>query len=160
MEESLLSLEYPLVEGDLCRDDVLALMEAYSGKNGECTAILQYAYQNYIFDGKYETVAKTLEKISVQEMKHHSLLAKAIIKGGGDPIIAGRFSFFSGAYVSYIKGLKNALKTDIAGEKTAIEIYEKIIEKTHNESLKNLLSRIVMDEEVHIRILQGLLDEC
>ena len=48
------------------------------------------------------------------------------------------------------------LKYNIEGEKDAIREYKNLIELTDQKCIKNLLRRIIKDEENHIKIFNSL----
>lgn len=141
------------------RGDVLALTDDYAGRESETTAIMQYAYQSYILKEKYPDVARVLEQIAVVEMSHHEMLAEAIIQSGGDPIIAGRHCFWSGSSVNYAGNVCEILEADLAGELGAIATYKRTISALTNKSVIALIERIILDEEVHVKIFRKLIEE-
>lgn len=153
-------LPYPdLKIYSVSRGDVLALTDDYAGRDSETTAIMQYAYQSYILKEKYPDLALVLEKIAVVEMKHHELLAEAIVQNGGDPLIAGRHCFWSGSAVNYSQKVCDVLKADLAGELGAIENYRRTVASLSNKSIIALIERIILDEEIHVRIFEKLIEE-
>ena len=89
---------------------------------------------------------------------HHELLGKAIVACGGTPYLGTTREFWTGRCVNYTKDLKTFLADDILTEKTAIEGYRKTIVCLQNDSLKRLISRIIEDEQVHIKLLENLLE--
>lgn len=139
--------------------DVFALMPDYGGRESETTAIMQYSYQHYILKEHYPEVAYNLENIAISEMRHHELLANAIVQSGGDPIIAGNHCFWSGSSVNYVCDVCDILKANIAAEKGAIVNYKRTITKLCNKSIIALIRRIIEDEELHIRLFTQMLDE-
>lgn len=149
-------LPYPSVNGKINERTFSLLMESYGGRASETTAILQYAYQHYLMDNYNEELSKILEGFSIVEMSHHQMLANAILTFGGNPVIGGNSGYFSGNYVNYVKDARSIIYVDIEGEKQAIEDYQRIVEFSDNQSLSSLISRIIIDEELHIKILQNL----
>lgn len=141
------------------RADVLALTDDYAGRESETTAIMQYAYQSYILKEKFPDLAKILEEIAVVEMSHHEMLAEAIVQSGGDPIIAGRHCFWSGSTVNYSGKVCEILKADLEGELGAIRNYKRTIAALENKSVIELIERIILDEELHVRIFEKLIEE-
>lgn len=152
-----IDLPYPELEGPFCKNDIICILEDYSGRSGELTAILQYIYQQYISHMFDEKLAKTLLGIAIVEMEHHELLGEAIAKMGGDPIMGGKTCFWSGSNVNYTKNPITFLRNNIQAEKQAIANYRRSILCVQNQSLKDLLARIIMDEELHIKIFEDLL---
>lgn len=141
------------------RGDVLALTDDYAGRESETTAIMQYSYQSYILKEKYPDIAKILEEIAIVEMTHHEMLAEAIVQSGGDPVIAGRHCFWSGSAVNYTQELCSVLKADLMGELGAIAAYKRTIAALTNKSIIALIERIILDEEIHVRIFRKLIEE-
>lgn len=153
-------LPYPeLAVYSVSRGDVIALTDDYAGRESETTAIMQYSYQSYILKEKYPDVAKVLEEIAIVEMTHHEMLAEAIIESGGDPVIAGRHCFWSGSTVNYAEDLYTILKADLQGELTAIANYKRTIAALSNKSIAALIERIILDEELHVKIFKKLIEE-
>lgn len=150
--------EYPITEGRCDIYDALCMMGDYAGRAGETTAVMQYMYQRYITAGVDDEISESLSGIAMVEMTHHELLGKAIVACGGTPYLGTTREFWTGRCVNYTKDLKTLLADDILAEKTAIEGYRKTIVCLQNDSLKRLISRIIEDEQVHIKILENLLE--
>lgn len=134
------------------------LMNDYGGRDSETTAIMQYIYQAYMLHESEPEVAKKLEEIAVVEMHHHESLGETIAQLGGFPVIGGKNSFWNGSYVNYINDPIKMLEIDIHGEDLAIANYEKTILVLQNDSIKQLIERIIADEEQHIIVLKAMLD--
>lgn len=151
-KEYAINLPYPKLTGTLYPQDVRCIVDDYSGRAGELTAITQYIYQQYISHSFDEELAKELLRIAIVEMHHHELLGEAIAQMGGDPIMGGSTCFWSGSNVNYTKNPVTFLRNNIQAEYQAIANYRRSIACVRNESLKELLARIIMDEELHIEI--------
>lgn len=152
-----LDTPYPQVRGTCSARDMKIMMDLYSGRGGELTAITQYLYQRYIIGDIDENMAKTLFGISKTEMKHHSLLGDAIVKVGGDPIMGGSTCFWSGSNLNYTKNPICFLQNNISAEQQAICSYRRAAACINNASLSELFLRIIQDEELHIEIFNELL---
>ena len=159
MEQFKLSLPYPEVIGKINDKTMAMLMQAYGGRGSELTAIMQYTFQFLTLSNKptYKSIENGLMGISITEMEHSELLGKAIVTFGGKPLASGAYSFWSGSYVNYTEDIKTFLNNNILAEQSAIKGYEEIISFTENESLKKLLSRIIMDEQLHISIFEDMI---
>lgn len=138
--------------------EVRLLMPAFGGKDSETTAIMTYIYQSYILAPDDETLSYVIKKISMTEMRHHELLGTMIVQLGGTPIIGGNYNYWQGGYVNYTKNPTTILNNNIIDEKKAIADYKEIIRKSNNETVKAVIARIILDEEVHIETFQYLLD--
>ena len=111
-------------------------------------------YQHFIVKDK--KIEDALSGIAVAEMKHMELLGEAITALGGYPVIGGR-TYWNGSYVNYTLEPKRFLKQNIIAEENAILNYEKTILNLSQDSLKQMLERIILDEEIHIKIFKELL---
>ncbi len=148
-------LPYPTITPQKNLRDAKLLMPNYGGKDSELTAILQYVYQAYI-NFENEPFAKVLEGISMTEMHHHELLGEAIAKLGGYPVMGGH-TYWNGSFVFYDTNPKVFLEFNIKAEETAIKNYERTILALNNEEVKLMLERIILDEELHIKIFRELI---
>lgn len=136
--------------------EVRLLMPAYAGKESETTAIMGYIYQHYVLAPEFEEISNVLEKIAITEMTHHDMLGTMIVQLGGTPIIGGNYNYWNGSYVNYTKNPLTIINNDILDEKKAIADYQNIIRKSKYENVKQVIARIILDEEVHIKTLEKL----
>ncbi|MBQ3755454.1 MAG: manganese catalase family protein [Clostridia bacterium] len=148
-------LPYPeiIVEEDL--QEAKMLMPNYSGVAGELTAILTYSFQSYI-TLNLPDVRKAIEGIAQTEMHHHELLGTTITKLGGFPVMGAR-QYWNGSFVNYTLDPKKYLQQNIVAEENAIRNYEHTILNLTSPSVKMLLERIILDEQVHIEDFKELL---
>lgn len=145
-------LPYPEINVTPSLSEARILMPSYGGRHSETTAVMTYVYQSYVS----KEFSDTLEAIAISEMRHHDLLGNAIVKLGGYPVI-GSGTYWNGSYVNYQTCPAEFLKANIIGEKTAIAGYERAILSLDQKDLKLLLERIILDEELHIKIFEELL---
>lgn len=150
-------LPYPAITVEQNQKDAKILMGVYSGACGELTAIMTYAYQSYITQKRHE-LHDTLIGIAKVEMHHHSLLGESIYALGGYPVMGAR-NYWSGSYADYTLNIQNFLKNDIASEQNAILNYERTMLNIETESVKALIERIILDEQLHIKILTQTLTD-
>ena len=153
-----LDTPYPALRGTCSCMDLKMVMNLYSGREGELTAITQYLYQHYIIGDLDETMATCLMGIAKVEMRHHALLGEAIVKMGGDPIMGGSTCFWSGSNVNYAQNPIRFLLNNIVAEQQAICNYRRAASCINNASLSELFLRIAQDEELHIEIFDELLE--
>lgn len=146
--------EYPSLDGlHKSSADVRLLQDAFAGKASEFSAIAQYMYQHLISNGYDASVAEVFSGISLVEMHHYELLGEAIAKMGGDPIVGGVGGWWRGDYVYYSRSLREMLDRDIRDEEMAIRDYRRIAQLASQNTIKELVERIIADEELHILIL-------
>lgn len=161
----IVNLPYPSLDGitrDMRSAEIIA--PAYAGKHGELNAILQYVYHHYYFaDGGGERIADVLIGISIAEMKHLEILGETLLKLGIDPVYSRnppyKFDFYSCNAVSYSKTAKKMLLDDVAGELIAVREYDGMLKRLCNEEVASVISRIKMDEELHVRVLRAELNK-
>ena len=150
-------LPYPEIEVEQNVAESKLLMPVYSGSSGELTAVLTYCFQLYITP-KCPDIQEALEGIAVTEMRHHELLGKTIYKLGGYPIMGAR-TYWNGSFANYTLDPKRYLRENILAEQNAIMNYERTILNLSTDSVKMLLERIILDEEIHIKIFKQLLKD-
>lgn len=145
----------PMVESQNI-DYANLLLKDYAGAVSEFTAINLYVYQHFVSDGEYTDYAELIGGISITEMKHLELLGKTIKLEGVKPM------FFDNAcphgrlwtpmYVNYTTYISAMLKADIQSEQKAIENYRYHITLIHDKHIVELLERIILDEELHLKL--------
>lgn len=137
--------------------DAKRLMNVYGGKGGETDAILTYTYQSYVVWQSFPELASLVKQVAIVEMKHHELLGKAIFKLGGLPVIAGRNAYFSGTWPDYRTKPEDFLAANVKAEESAIAYYEAVKNAVKTDELKQLLSRIIEDEVLHVKLFSEAL---
>lgn len=137
------------------------LMDDYAGVVSEFTAINQYLYHYFFFKDVDKSLGELLENVSITEMLHMEILAELIKKLGGNPLIRGSYStsgcFWSGEYIYYGSYLCEQLKADLDAEYKAIEGYQRHIRAIADPYIQAILRRIILDEQVHIRLFNEAL---
>lgn len=137
------------------------IMPAYADCKSEMTAVLQYIYQSIRFgvEGN-ERYATALEEIAIAEMKHLDLLGEALLRMGVNPMYVSRpperRDFYSACYVNYATQTAAMLAADITAETEAIQIYEQMLEKITEPTLGALISRILLDERLHLKAFKEM----
>ncbi len=137
------------------------ILPAYAGIHSEMTAILQYVYHFFNFQRVLDDkTAQTLMGIAITEMEHLEILGSMLIKLGVDPIYTHfppcKTDYYSTRAVSYSKTPIKMLLDDISGEMVAISEYKRITENINNDKACEIISRIILDEELHLEVLKDL----
>ena len=136
---------------------VTILKELISSRQGELAGVMQYIYQSTIARQVNNDIADILEEISIVEMQHIELLMNAIVEFGGMPTYNnGKGQPFNSSYVNYSTKLKDMLDVNILGEQQAIKDYINAQKFISNQSLKNLINRIIEDEQLHLNTFKTL----
>lgn len=155
-------LPYPDIS-DLQPDAYSAQLIApsYAGQNGELTAILQYQYHGYYLDCDKE-VLDLLQSIALCEMEHFEVLGQTLLKLGVPPTFTNyppyKFSPYNTSSVGYSCQIHKILLDDITGETLAIAEYERVLSKLTNEKVGAVISRILLDERLHVNALKEQLE--
>ena len=141
------------------------LSEDYAGGVSELTAVLLYSYQHFL---KFDTdgdFSKTIEEISIVEMLHMEMLGKIIKLLGKEPVYStceafrGDCIMWNSNNVNYASDLRQMLKIDINSEKQAIVNYKHHLNLIDDKHIKAVLSRIILDEQHHLKIFETLLEQ-
>ncbi len=157
-----IDLPYPSLTGitqDLKTARIIS--PTYAGVHGELTATLQYIYHYFNFEKDYDSkTAEALMGIAIAEMEHIEILGNLLVKLGVDPIFTHfppyKTDYYSARAVSYSKTPVKMLLDDISSEMVAISEYRKIIACIDNERVSEIISRIILDEELHVTVLKDL----
>ena len=136
------------------------LSHVYASNESELTQILTYVYQRIILEKTDKDIAKILLDISKIEMHHLFLLGQVINSLGAPPIYADcNFdlkTYWNGNDVYYDCDLKTILEIDIESEKKSIHDYQMILNVIDDYYIKNLIERIILDEQIHLQIFLEL----
>lgn len=153
------ALQAPYPEPRVLRPNryyAMLLLEDYAGTVSEMTAINQYFYHYLTFEENYDDLAKLEECISIIEMFHLELLGETIRMLGVAPeyrtITNNQTVFWNATYVYYGHDVCDRLAADIAAEKRAIQTYRLHRQMIDDPYIKELLERIIMDEQHHLRL--------
>lgn len=133
------------------------LYDSFAGKGGELTAITQYIYQHMTINEDKE-LSNIFKIIAIQEMHHLNILGDLLINLGFTPYFMGRYNnkWCSDNVTYRFNGLEEMLKINIESEERAIKEYKRLISMTDDDRVKMILSRIIIDEEMHKRIFTEL----
>lgn len=139
---------------------------AYAAAGSELTAILQYVYHGLQFGYKnMPELAELMTDIAIAEMRHLDLLGETLLRLGANPIYTAcppiPRCYYSSDYVDYTTVPASILLSDIAGETAAIDGYEKMLALLENDAVSSLISRIILDEKLHLkRLKEAYADLC
>lgn len=159
MKPEIVDLPYPSLDNiGLDPQSAMIISPAYAGRKSELNAILQYIYDSFQFKYQgYEQYAKLMESIAVAEMKHLDLLGSMLIRLGVDPVYSYyppiRNNFYSTGNINYVTNPIKMLERNLAGEEVAIDEYNEILSRLNNQNVAVVISRIIKDEELHVKLL-------
>lgn len=160
----VIDLPYPNIEDiEPSIYNAMVITPAYAGLHGELSAILQYTYHFFYFEklGHLE-IADVVFRISLAEMEHLETLGKLLLKLGVDPVFSicppYQYNFYNTSKISYNTTPQKMLLDDIAGELSAINEYENMIKRLKSEEVSAVISRIILDEQLHVKALKECLE--
>ncbi|MEA4894546.1 MAG: ferritin family protein [Oscillospiraceae bacterium] len=157
-----LSIPYPPVRTDGKNLYFASLLtNDYAGTVSEMSAVTAYSFQHLVTYN--QKISETVRCISIVEMRHFEMIGRLITQFGGNPRVAVqsgcKCAFWSAQYVSYESNPKLYLKDNITNEKAAIASYYNRINQISDRTAQELLKRIILDEENHIRLFNELIEE-
>ncbi|MDE6965892.1 MAG: hypothetical protein K2O94_02815 [Clostridiales bacterium] len=137
------------------------IMPAYADTESEMTAVLQYIFQSVNFDvAGNSRFATALEEIAIAEMKHLDLLGEALLRMGVSPMYVRRppnkCDYYATCNVNYATRPAAMIAADITAETEAIRTYEQMLCKITNPVLGALISRILLDERMHLKTFKDM----
>lgn len=154
---------FPTTKG-ICHDaySLRVISPAYAAPSSELNAILQYLYHYHFFKSNgCDEFAQTIENIAIAEMIHLKLLGATILALGAAPVYTANppamFNFYSAKYVTYSRTLVCMAEDDVRAEKQAIRGYERMLKLLRNEKVKEIISRILEDEKLHLAAFEHIL---
>lgn len=159
-----IDLPYPpiKVKGENPRYASLILLN-YSSSTSELSAVTQYVYHEIALKYKYEEVSETIQGIAEVEMHHLQMLGELLVKLGQDPgywiCKHKKLSYWTPEFLSFNTDLKKALMIDITDEKEAISQYKRTAKQIDDPYIVDIIDRIILDEEYHIKLLTELYDK-
>lgn len=164
MRKICVSLPYPQLTTQSDFTSATIIGRAFASSHSELTALMQYTYHSLIFKGLNDLeTAEILEGISICEMKHFEILGCALYQLGVDPIFTTlppyKYGFFTTSCVQFSKTPQKMLMDDISAELVGIEEYRKMLTLLNNEQVGAIISRIILDEELHVKTLKARLEQ-
>lgn len=146
-----------------------AMLSNIGSRHSEISTIALYVYNSTITKEDAEEISFCFHKISVVEMHHLSIFAQLAHLLGADPRLWSmerqpkrlnlwnsypcKMQYWNAGYNPYTTQLPQMLKNAIAGERKAIEIYQRQCGWIKDENIQSNLKRIIEDEEIHVKLL-------
>ena len=133
------------------------LYNNFAGSTGELTSVTQYIYE-HIELKRYENFSKILLSVAIEEMHHLELIGELIRRLGRKAYYIDKNQcMWNAQNIKYhFNNVYDMLLFNIESEKKAILGYKEAIKYTQNKSIKDLLERIILDEQTHLEIFNRL----
>lgn len=156
-------LPYPEVRVEKPNLDYAMLLSGmYAGKVSEETIINLYIYEHIALLKENKDYSEVLKKIAIVEMHHLETLGQLINLLGLKPIIMCYDSNEKGLtpwksnYLNYSTDFNDIIDLDIKAEENAIKEYNHILSIVKDKYVIEIIERIIMDEELHLKIFKDL----
>ena len=164
MNQYILDIPYPSIEElDVNVEYGQLMLSNLGGLYSEMNAVSLYFYNHIISERVLPTLADAMEKISLVEMHHLEIFAKMACRLGVDPRLwdcqNDFLEYWSPGYNVYPRQVNTMLENAIAQEEHTIEIYQQQINCIADETIQNMLNRIILDEQHHLVIFETFLNE-
>ena len=130
----------------------------YASNGGELASILFYTYGHLVTASRNERLSELLRCISITEMRHFEILGSLIVMLGGSPRLwaADSRGCFGAQNIVYSDDSQRIIRTAISMEREAAETYKRILGKISDGYVAEILQRIILDEEHHIKLFSEL----
>ncbi len=154
---------YPSLEGiGANRHDLEIIYNDYAGRISEFSAITQYVYHQLEAKGDHEEqIGSSLLAIAQVEMRHLNILGMLMIKLGGNPRFFyredGALLPWQGSLIDGEDQIVRMLKSDLWLERQTIASYRWQGGQVSQPQITAVLNRLILDEEIHVNILERLL---
>ncbi len=155
---------YPII-GELEKNHHYAkmMLDNYGGMVSEMTAISLYIFGDICLNDKYKNVADAFSNIARVEMHHLRIMGELSNKLGQLPILRtvnyNRYIDWAASYNKYPTKMLVLLNYALHAELEAISKYERQAEIIKDKTVVACLKRIVLDEKLHVEIINKLIGE-
>lgn len=153
-------LPYPPVQAEgPQRRYAAAMLDNQSGINSEISAVTLYFY-DHLMTFRVPEIADTFHHISIVEMHHLEIFGTLALQLGENPRLwthrGRRMAYWSSGFNRYSVALNEILRNAIASEEAAVRKYRQQTTWIQDCCILENLNRIILDEQLHIKILQSL----
>ena len=152
-------LPYPKIRVERPNLDYAKLLSnIYAGEISEESSIHLYIYQHISLKNSYPEYSEVLKRIAIVEMHHLDMLGELISLLGMKPIfmsfndIKNTFIPWNSSYINYYINIHEIIDEDIRVETNAIKCYKYLSTVIKDQYIRDLLERIILDEELHLKI--------
>lgn len=133
------------------------IKKCYCGVNSELTLVTQYSYQKLLMNTYLKDI---FDKIAKVEMEHLNILGELLIALGESPSFSlekrKKNLNWSTKFINNDTSLENILIDNINSEALLIDEYRNIASIVNDENIIAILNRIILDEELHIKIFNKI----
>lgn len=135
------------------------MLDNIGGKNSEISAMSLYFY-NHLITREHQEISACFHNISIVEMQHMEMFGQLTLLLGEDPRLWTQYfprkQYWTPAYNRYSMKMKELMANAIQSEKDSITKYQRQAQAIEDSNIQELLNRIIIDEELHVKILTEL----
>lgn len=139
------------------------MLSNVGGLHSEMNAVSLYFYNHVILDHCWPELAKAMKTISIVEMHHLNIFAKMCCQLGVDPRLwdcqNDFLEYWSPGYNVYPRQMNTMLENAIIQEQNTISTYQYQMSCIDEPIIKDILKRIILDEQLHVQIFEEFLRE-
>lgn len=136
------------------------ILDNYGGANSEMTAVSSYMFSGLALIPQEEELAEIFDEISYVEMQHLNIFGQLSLMLGIEPRLwttsNDRMQYWTPCYTVFPTNLSDIVDISITSEKQAIQKYNSQMREISDEFIKEILARIILDEERHIQVLEWI----
>lgn len=136
------------------------MLDNMGGQESEMSTIGLYIYNSIFLSSDADRIAEIFKNISITEMHHLKIFGQLAKQLGESPRLwthrQYRMFYWQAGYINYYTDLPKILHSALNGEKQAVLKYERQCRQIRDEHISKCLKRIILDEELHIEILESL----
>lgn len=138
-------------------EDAKKLLSIYTSRNSIINNIFTYLYQSSFLEEKYSNILKELIEV---EIFHAKIISKLINLLGFKPRYIyksiNNYKYYNTSYINYNIDKNNIINNNIILKEKLILKYKKLVEDIEDNNVKEILKRIIIDENIHLRIFNEI----
>lgn len=154
-------IPYPPIKAEhICKESAYTLLGNVGSRNSEMSAVSQYFFSSILLAPNHPNIARYFRAMSMSEMHHLSVFSSLVYQMGISPRLWSInqqkhcISYWTPAYNHYTSDLHEIIKTAVRDEEYSIQKYTRQSETINDPGITKILSRIILDEKHHIKILE------
>ena len=159
-----LDIPYPSthkLENDIHYGEMI--LSDLGGTYSKMNTISLYFYNHIILEKQWPKLSNAMEKVCVVKILHLKFLSKMCFQLGVDPRLwecqNDSLNYWSPNFNVYPQKIDIMLENAILQEKKTINHYQQQISQIDNQIITDMLQRIILDDELHIKIFETFLQQ-
>lgn len=138
------------------------MLDNMGGQHSEMSTVSIYLYNNLLID-EDDRLSGIFKKVSIVEMQHLHIFGQIARLMGEHPRLwthqGNQMRYWTPMYNHYELELKPLLRSSAEREKMTVQKYQAQCDKIQDTYIKECLKRIIIDEELHVKLFESLYEE-